>query len=107
MSRCGRKVTAQRGGEMSEEAELSSNEEGEALSNGVRLVAGAAILAALTGALVLYYRTQVCDQQLTQTGSVVNVCRTLQVTDPPVTLISLVILVALTAFFSEISGFGI
>jgi hypothetical protein len=91
---------------VSEKMESSSEDISEGSSKGVRLSAGVVIAGALICAIYLYYSTQVCDQQLTQSGAVVNVCRRLQVADPPVVLIGLVALVALTAFFSEISGFG-
>lgn len=73
----------------------------------VRWVAGCAIAVALAGGIGLYYGTDVCDQQLTGSGQVVTVCRNLDATDPPMVVIGLVVLVALTAFFTEISGFGV
>jgi hypothetical protein len=73
----------------------------------VRWMAGLVIAGALVAGVLLYYRTEVCDQQLTEAGKVVTVCRNLRAADPPVVAIGLIAFVALTAFFSEISGFGI
>jgi hypothetical protein len=73
----------------------------------VRWTAGLGIAVALAVVAALYYRTDVCDEHLTSTGKVVEVCRHLQATDPPVAALALLALVALTAFFTEITGFGI
>jgi hypothetical protein len=73
----------------------------------VRWAAAGAIGAALIGGLTLYYTTKVCNQGLTSGGSVVEICRNLQASDPPMVACGLVALVALTAFFSEITGFGV
>jgi hypothetical protein len=73
----------------------------------VRWAAAGAIAVALIGGLTLYYTTKVCNQGLTSGGSVVEVCRKLQASDPPMVACGLVALVALTAFFSEITGFGV
>jgi hypothetical protein len=70
-------------------------------------VAGIAIAAALGGSGLLYYGTNVCNEQLAQSGQKVTVCRSLEMSDPPMISLGLVVLVALTAFFTEISGFGI
>src|SRR5262249_52767159 len=64
------------------------------------------IAAALVLGIVLYYRTSVCDNQLTRAGKVVCVPRNLRATDPPIMAVGLIVLVALSAFFTEISGFG-
>lgn len=77
------------------------------LTTVVRVVAGCAIALALLACGLLYYNTQVCDEGLTSSGSIVPVCRHLLATDPPIIGLGLVILVALTAFFSEVAGFGI
>lgn len=87
-------------------AETAGDRSVEVPSTWVRRAAGALIALALGAAAVLYYSTEVCDQHLTQAGSVVTLCRKLVITDPPMAALGLIALVALTAFFSEISGFG-
>jgi hypothetical protein len=85
----------------------SENESDAGPSVAVRWTAGSVIAAALAVGVVLYYRTDVCDQQLTESGEIVTVCRSLQAMDPPVIAVGIVVFIALTAFFSEVSGFGI
>ncbi|MFI8235813.1 hypothetical protein ACIF83_00880 [Streptomyces sp. NPDC085866] len=70
--------------------------------------AAAALVALAAGtAVVLFFTTDVCDQQMASNGNVVTVCRHPQMTDPPMVVLGLVILVLLGVFFSEVSGFGI
>lgn len=71
-----------------------------------QVIAGLAIALVLIVGGILYYRSTVCDQEVTQAGAVVTVCRRLQTTDPPIAGLGLVALLALTAFFTEINGFG-
>lgn len=84
----------------------SGHDAGAAPSATVRWVAGFAGATVLGVGVILYYTTGVCNEQVTQVGTVVTVCRNLQVTDPPVIAIGLAMLLAMTAFFSEITGFG-
>jgi hypothetical protein len=70
-------------------------------------VAGAVAVGVVGGTVVAFAKVRICDQQVTTDGAVVSVCRHLQATDPPVLAGGLVLLVALGAFFTEISGFGI
>lgn len=70
------------------------------------MAASLAVLVAVA-AVVLFFTAEVCDQQLASNGTVVRVCRHPQMTDPPMVVTALVILVVLGAFFSEVSGFGI
>ncbi|MGW7824692.1 hypothetical protein ACWGLF_43090 [Streptomyces puniciscabiei] len=70
------------------------------------MAASLAVLAA-AAALVVFFTAKVCDQELASKGTVVKVCRHQRITDPPMVVLGLVILVPLGAFFSEISGFGI
>jgi hypothetical protein len=65
------------------------------------------VVVALTAGRQIYYSTNVCDEQLTDAGTVVAVCRQLAATDPPMIAVGLIVLVALMTFFTEISGFGI
>ncbi|MEV6105117.1 DUF948 domain-containing protein [Streptomyces sp. NPDC051940] len=71
------------------------------------LAAGAAIGLLLVGLTVFFFTTEVCGQQVTPDGRVVQVCRRMRGEDPPVIAIGLAVLVLLGVFFSEISGFGI
>jgi hypothetical protein len=56
---------------------------------------------------VLFFAVEVCDGALTNNGEVRRVCRHPELTDPPAVAVGLVAVVALGAFFTEISGFGI
>ncbi|WP_042373060.1 hypothetical protein [Streptacidiphilus neutrinimicus] len=70
-------------------------------------VAALLVVLAAGAAIAMFFTQEVCDQQLAATGSVVTVCRHPQMTDPPMVIFGLVILVLLGVFFSEVSGFGI
>jgi hypothetical protein len=72
----------------------------------VRWTAGAVIVGALAAGLTLYYGTRVCNERVAD-GEIVEVCRQLEASDPPMVAVGLAALVALTAFFSEITGFGV
>lgn len=77
-------------------------------SRAVWQVLAAVVAAAVLGGTVFAFATvRVCDQEVTNAGTVVSVCRHLQATDPPMVAAGLVLLVALGTFFTEISGFGI
>lgn len=67
----------------------------------------ALILAVAVIGVVAFFSVDVCNDEVTQTGSVVSVCRHLEVSDPPVAVLGLVLLGALGVFFTEVSGFGI
>ena len=73
----------------------------------VRVVALLVVAAGLFIAIVVYPSYRICDQELSTTGKVVNVCRHLQATDPPVIAVGLVVLAALGVFFPEISALGL
>jgi hypothetical protein len=73
----------------------------------VEWVAAVVLVAGLAGMAVAFLTIRVCDEQLTDSGAVVTVCRHPQMTDPPVVAIGAIILAALGAFFTEISGFGV
>src|SRR3954468_3725562 len=49
----------------------------------------------------------VCDDQVVNGGQVIEVCRHIQLTDPPVAALGLVMLALVGVFFPEISGFGV
>jgi hypothetical protein len=67
------------------------------------------IVIGITAALVSFASVDVCDQELTDTGQVVTVCRHLEATDPPALALALVVLAALGlgGFFNEIGFLGI
>lgn len=68
----------------------------------------AGIIAIAVGAVIgAFLWVRICDEQITQTGSVVSVCRHVQATDPPVIVIAIVLLSSLGVFYSEVSGFGV
>jgi hypothetical protein len=73
----------------------------------VQWIAAVALLGTLAAGAALYYATRVCEEHVTQAGNVIPVCRKLGTTDPPMVGLELLALLALTRFFSEISGFGI
>jgi hypothetical protein len=70
-----------------------------------RLAAGLIALV-VVGGVVAFILSRVCEEQLTQSGEAVTICRHIQASDPPVIAVGLIALVALGAFFNEISGFG-
>lgn len=77
---------------------------------GVLVLRVVAVLVFVTGvvvAFVAFSYDRVCNQQLTAAGRTVEVCRHLQATDPPIIVVGLVILVALSVFFPEISISGL
>ncbi len=72
----------------------------------VRVGAGVIVLAGVAVALLTFRYVDVCDDEVSDSDVVVQVCRHLEVTDPPVLAVGIVVLAALGAFFSEISGLG-
>ncbi|MGW4568630.1 hypothetical protein ACWEN3_41875 [Streptomyces sp. NPDC004561] len=70
-------------------------------------VAAALGVLAACAAVAMFFGTQVCNQQTVSNGRVVEVCRHPEMTDPPMVVLGLLMLVLLGAFFSEVSGFGI
>ena len=62
---------------------------------GLVLMAG----VALALAAMLFARVPVCDEAVTQAGEVVQVCRHLQVTDPPVLAAGIVVAIGLALYF--------
>jgi len=73
----------------------------------VRWLAGVLFIAGVAVAVVAFFAVEVCDGQLTGSGDVVDVCRHMQITDPPVIAVGIVVLASLGAFFTEVSGLGI
>jgi hypothetical protein len=73
----------------------------------LRVVAVVIIAAIVTGTFVAFSYERVCNQEMTAGGKVVEVCRHLEATDPPVIAGGLVALAFLGVFFTEISGFGL
>lgn len=73
----------------------------------VRVTAGAVICVALAAVLVLFYSSRACSEKVATDGEVVDVCRQMTASDPPMVAVGVVALVALTAFFTEIAGFGV
>jgi len=66
----------------------------------------AALLVSVGAIIVAFFTMRVCDQQVASTGSIVEVCRHPNVTDPPIVAIGAVAIALLGAFFAEVSGFG-
>lgn len=73
----------------------------------VWVLAAGAIAVGVVGLVVASTSLRICDEELTSSGQVVEVCRHLQVTDPLVALLGLLVVVGLGAFFSEVGAFGI
>jgi hypothetical protein len=73
----------------------------------IEWVAGSAIAVAFTIMVISFFTVDVCDQQVAEGGETVRVCRHLQIDDPPVVVLGLIVLTLLGIFFSEISGFGV
>ncbi len=64
-------------------------------------------MVVVLGMLALYLWTKVCDEEVTNAGKVVRACRHPQATDAPFLALGVILLVALGAFFTEISVFGL
>jgi hypothetical protein len=73
----------------------------------LRMVAVVIIAAIVIGTFIAFSYERVCNQEMTAGGKVVEVCRHLEATDPPVIAGGLVALAFLGVFFTEISGFGL
>jgi hypothetical protein len=73
----------------------------------LRAIAVVAIAVIVAVTFIAFSYERVCNQELTASGKVVEVCRHLEVTDPPVIAVGLVTLAFLGVFFTEISGFGL
>jgi hypothetical protein len=74
----------------------------------IRVIAGLGAAAVLVAFVFFFSKTRICDQQLSQQGSLVPVCRHLQLSDPPVTVLGIVLLALIVIAFpvAEISVFG-
>jgi hypothetical protein len=69
---------------------------------------GAAVIVAGACALIgMFLWVRVCNDQITDAGVPVRACRHLEIADPPLVAVGFIMLVALSPFFSEISGFGV
>lgn len=67
------------------------------------------LVAALVGVVVvslLFFLVPVCETQLAQNSQPVEVCRHMQLTDPPVVVCGLIVILFLGTFFTEVSAFG-
>jgi hypothetical protein len=73
----------------------------------LRVAAGLLALAMIVLIVALFQLGRVCDPQVIGSGKVVMACRHFRATDPPMIAAGIVIVGALSAFYSEISGFGI
>jgi hypothetical protein len=72
----------------------------------LKWVAGSAVVTGIVIIVAAFFTVKVCEPQLTATGSVVTVCRHLNMTDPPIIAFGAVMVALLGVFYSEISGFG-
>jgi hypothetical protein len=72
-----------------------------------KLLAGTGIGILLAAGILGFFRVDVCEQQLTDGGTAVRVCRHLQASDPPVLAVGIAVLAILGVFFTEISALGI
>lgn len=73
----------------------------------MRVYVGVGIAAAFVLIFVGFIWFPVCDDQLTDGGEVVNICRHVATTDPPVVVLGVLVLVMLSSFYVEISAFGV
>jgi len=78
-----------------------------AQSLAVRVTAITVITAILAAILITFTYARVCNQEVTSTGKIVETCRHLQITDPPMVAAGLVVFALLGVFYTEISGFGL
>jgi hypothetical protein len=74
----------------------------------IRAAAGLGAAAVLVAFVFSFSKVRICDQQLSNQGSLVPVCRHLQISDPPITLLGIVLLGLIVIAFpvAEISVFG-
>lgn len=72
----------------------------------IQTIAISIVVAAVVAAVVAFRSVDVCNDAATTSGTVVSVCRHLELTDPPVVAVGLLMLAALGAFFGEVSGLG-
>ena len=74
----------------------------------IRVAAGLGAAAVFVTLVLSFSKVRVCDQQLSNQGSLVSVCRHPQLSDPPVTLLGIVLLALIVIAFpvAEISAFG-
>ncbi len=72
----------------------------------LRLLAAAGIAIVVALGTIAFFTVEVCEQQLSTRGTVVQVCRHLQGSDPPAIAIGFVLLALFSVFFTEISAFG-
>jgi hypothetical protein len=87
-------------------ADSGDEPEASQVTRWARVGAGAIVLAGVVAAVLTFRSVEVCDDEASDSGTVVQVCRHLELTDPPVVAIGLLVLAGLGAFFSEISGLG-
>jgi hypothetical protein len=72
-----------------------------------RALVAIGLIMVLGTVLTVFFVVRVCEDQLAGNGQVVTVCRHLATTDPPMVVLGVVVLVLLSAFYAEISGFGV
>jgi hypothetical protein len=74
----------------------------------MRVIAGFGAAAVLVALVLFFSKVRICDEQLSNQGSLVPVCRHLQLSDPPVTVAGIVLLGLIVIAFpvAEISVFG-
>ena len=70
-------------------------------------LAGGMAAAAIAAIATLSITRTVSEQHVSDAGQVVHTQRAFQLTDPLIVALGLVVLVGVSAFFTEISGFGI
>jgi hypothetical protein len=71
-----------------------------------RWLAAAGIVIVVAVGTIAFFSVEVCEQQLSTKGTVVQVCRHLQGADPPAIAFGFVLLALFSVFFTEISAFG-
>jgi hypothetical protein len=73
----------------------------------VRIAAVGVLVVGVAVSIYAFANADVCNDHVTDTGIVVDECRHLELTDPPVALVGIVALAVLGVFYTEVSGFGI
>jgi hypothetical protein len=69
-------------------------------------IAGTLISVISLAVIVSFFVMNVCEDQLTNAGDVIEVCRNLQASDPPIIVGGAIAVALLGVFFTEISGLG-
>lgn len=72
-----------------------------------QLIAGIVLVLGAVYLTIIFFTVTACNDQIADNGKVGRVCRHVELTDVLVAPVGVLMLVALSTFFAEVSGFGI